>query len=151
MGANAYRGEVAVVLGDRSYIMRPTFSAIEQIEQETDKPLQELVGRGVACVLSVSDIATIIHAGIAHDDCPDRAAIGQIAIENGIQDLYPPVGKFLIYALTGGRDPERDDAGEDAPGEPMPERVIRSGGWRGWLAGLWAGRSRSSGDQPRTN
>ncbi|MFH1806827.1 MAG: GTA-gp10 family protein [Pseudomonadota bacterium] len=152
--ANPHRGEISVTLGGVGRVLRPTFTAIARIENDTGRSLQELTARGVACVLSLTEIATILHAGLAHDpDCPDRDTVGQWVIDGGgAVEYYSPCGRFLVYGLTGGRDADDDnDAGDNGAGEWEPGRDTRSGGWRGWLAGLWAGRKINSGGRHRTN
>ncbi|WP_417624961.1 gene transfer agent family protein [Paremcibacter congregatus] len=157
MTANTHRGEIAVKLGGVQRVLRPTFTALSQIETITGKTIQELTAHGIACALSLNDMATILHCGlVASGDPADRAQVGQWVIDGGgAVEFYQPVGMFLVYGLTGGRDAEDDpdqaDQADDTPGEPMPGRAIRSGGWWRWPAGVWAGLKRAFGGPPRTN
>lgn len=154
MTANPHRGEIAIAIGGVQRVLRPDFTALSRIETETGKTIQELTARGIACALGVSDMATIVHCGLvsAGEDI-DRATVGDWIIDGGgAVEFYQPVGKFLVYGLTGGRDADPDDdKDDDDTGEPMPGRAIRSGGWPGWLAGVWAGLKRAFGNQPRQN
>ncbi|WP_165792380.1 gene transfer agent family protein [Thalassospira lohafexi] len=153
MTANAHRGEIPVTLDGVQRVLRPDFTALSRIETDTGKTLQHLTAHAVACALGVSDMAVILRCGlVAAGEDVSTQTVGQWIIDGGgAVEFYQPVGKFLVYGLTGGRDPDGEDQGEDDAGEPMPGRATRSGGWRGWLAGAWDGLKRAFGGPPRMN
>ena len=156
MTANSHRGEIAVTLGGVQRVLRPDFTALSRIETQTGKTIQQLTSLGISLALGVTDMAIILHCAlVASGEDVDRETVGQWIIEGGgAVEFYQPVGMFLVYGLTGGRNADgdaTDDREEDDAGEPTPERVTRSGGWRHWLAGVWDGLKRAFGGQPRTN
>lgn len=153
MAANIHRGEIDILIGGVPRVLRPDFTALMAIEADTGKTIQQLTALGVACAMGVTDMATILHRGLqASGVDATRDQVGQWIIEGGgAVEYYQPVGKFLVFALTGGRDPDEDDQDDDEVGEPTPGRDIRSGGWRRLLAGVWGGPKRGFGNPPRTN
>ncbi|KZC99688.1 hypothetical protein TH47_05950 [Thalassospira sp. MCCC 1A02803] len=152
MTANEYRGEIAIDIGGAQRVLRPSFTALSEIETETGKALQQLTANAVSLTVSLTDMAIILTCGLrAAGEDVDRDQVGQWILDaGGAVEYYQPVGKFVVFGLTGGRDSDEEDrAKDDDAGEPMPERATRSGGWRRWLADAWGGQKTGSGDQPR--
>ena len=46
VSANPHRGEHELVLGERTYLLRPSWAAIDAIERKTERSLTELVRMG---------------------------------------------------------------------------------------------------------
>jgi hypothetical protein len=115
MSANPHRGEVPVVLGGRERVLRPTFQALAEIESKTGKTLQQLIALGMGAALGLSDTTAIITAGLrGAGESVLEPAVGPEIVEAGLQSMIAPAAKFVLFGLTGGRDPEPKD---DDPGE----------------------------------
>lgn len=154
MAANEHRGEIAVDLGGAQRVLRPSFTALSEIESETGKTLQQVTANAISCAVSLTDTAIVLAAGLrASGEDVSRDQVGQWVVDaGGAVEFYQAVGKFAVFGLTGGRDSDDEDRAEDDDaGEPKPERVTRSGGWLRWLAGVWDGLKPGSGGQHRTN
>jgi hypothetical protein len=120
--ANSHRGEIAITLSGRTYVMRPSFEAIERIDSECGSILQ-LAQKGVR--MSASDIALVVCEGIrAHGrhvgdtivQSYDRRRVGRLIMAEGLatEAVMVPVGQFLAAALTGGAV---DEGNADATGQ----------------------------------
>ena len=112
---NSQRGEVAVTLAGTSYILRPTFAALAEIESLAGRGLVALAQRflerqfGLADVLAV--LAPAIKAGGAKP--PDR--LGDAVVAAGVLNLAGPIARFLAHALGG--DAASGDS-ENPPRQP---------------------------------
>jgi len=109
--ANETRGEIAIDLGGREYVLRPTYQAIAAIEAKTGKGLLALARD--AAELGVGDAAIIAtecikaygkHVG---DDMmarysPDKIGEMMIESEGGIAACLGRLSVLLMAAATGG-------------------------------------------------
>ena len=119
MTANPQRGEVEIELGGRRFVMRPSFQAIAEMEKQTGRGLIELLQSLSDGGLKVSELAAIITAGLKAAGEPARYdKVGALLLEGGLEGIVPPVGEFLVGALTGGRQPSGNgaDPGSGASG-----------------------------------
>lgn len=114
---NAIRGEVEVTLGEKTYTMRPTFSALAAIEADTDTVLIMLASRFQAGLFSASDTVTVLYRGIVNTKKPTKAEIGELLMTQGWPSVRDQVTKFMESVLTfyTGEDDEVD---LDAPADP---------------------------------
>ncbi len=115
---NGARGETEIVLAGRRYALRPTFGALAAIESGTGKSLLDLAREAAAGLLRVSDMAWIVWAcaeAVDGQTVPDREAIGEAIVAEGIVAMAAPIGALLTAALTGSA------AKKKAPGRSSPE------------------------------
>jgi hypothetical protein len=121
-GENKRRGEVAITLAGRTYVMRPSFEAIERIDSESGSIIN-LARKGTN--ISASDIALVVCEGIKahgrHVNNPlvaayDRQQVNRMILAEGLatEAVMLPVGEFLAAALTGGAV---DEGNADATGQ----------------------------------
>ena len=118
--ANKHRGEATITLGESSYVLRPTFTALVEIEDRTGMGLIELAQAFFDQKVKVRDVVAVIFAGIkaGNNDWPDEDAVAQAVVAGGIANVIEPVGAFLADALAGGQTP--DDANGSAAGNGSP-------------------------------
>lgn len=121
--ANDLRGEVDLVLDGRSFVLRPSYTAIVAAERKTKRPLAELVTLAEACALTQADQAIVttelIRAWgreIEEDEYASEAqkrmvtaakradadAIGEMLYSAGVMAVQPRLHLVLGMALTGG-------------------------------------------------
>ena len=119
--ANKHRGEATITLGDNSYVLRPTFTALVEIEDRTGMGLIELAQTFFDQKVKVRDVVAVIFAGIkaGNNDWPDEDAVAQAVVAGGIANVIEPVGAFLADALAGGQ--KTDDTNESAAGNGRPK------------------------------
>jgi hypothetical protein len=123
MTANPQRGEVEIELGGRRFVMRPTFQAIAEMEKQTGRGVIELLQSLSDGGLKVSELAAIITAGLKAAGEPARYdKVGALLLEGGLEGIVPPVGEFLIGALTGGRELGGGSGGAGGGGKSEGER-----------------------------
>ena len=106
--ANKQRGEVEVVLGGKTWTMRPAFQALCEIEGRTGVGITTLARRCYEGEFGVGPITAVLWAGIraAHDDAPDYDEVGRLVVKEGVSRFAAPALAFLLAALIG------DDAGK---------------------------------------
>lgn len=117
--ANPLRGEVAITLGGRSFVMRPDFEHLVEMESRTGVGLVELTRRIASGKYGVRDMAAIVTAGLkgAGEERADFVKVGQMILADGLTALVDPVNQFLINAITGGKTPGGDEPGDNSLGE----------------------------------
>lgn len=123
MSANEHRGEVALTLGGVEYKLRPDITAIMRWERETGKPTAELLLRMPSGMLPLSDIAHVACAALQSGGCGlSHAEVAARLVADGVGDAVVPLGKLLLYSLTGGKEPKAASA--EAGPEAYPIRRL---------------------------
>lgn len=100
MTANPHRGEVEVALGDKTYVLRPSFESLQTIERVTGTRLIPLARRFGELDFGVSDIAAIITAAATEKPGQD---LGRRIFDAGVLSVGVSIGNFLAAALKGGQ------------------------------------------------
>jgi len=109
--ANRLRGEVAIRLGGRDYVLRPTFQALCEIETRTGQGIVALARRTAAGDVGVTETAAIVTAGLRAAGEPAAFdTVGRLILETGLAACVPAVTAFLTAALGG-------DAGQGGTGQ----------------------------------
>lgn len=98
---NPERGEAAIMVGGRQYLLRPSFAALVAAEEDLG-PLFALVERAGEGRLGLQEIATLFwHC------CPDRGAMtrdamGDAVLAMGLAACATPLRSLLRQILQGG-------------------------------------------------
>lgn len=112
--ANRIRGEVTMVCGQRSFILRPSFQALLEIEEDLGAGLVEIARRIAERRYGIKDLLAIATAGArAVDPEVRREDVGQAIAEVGLQAASGPVLLFLSYALGGPEEKKTGTRGVD--------------------------------------
>lgn len=100
---NKQRNELTVILGDKTYLVKPTFNFIAQIEDYFDEPLTEIVlGKLQTGRIKVSEIATIIAAGIeGAGGTPDLEEIKEAIADAGTIVAIDAIAQLLTNSFSG--------------------------------------------------
>ena len=119
--ANVHRGEVSVTLSGVSYVLRPSFDAIVEIEGKLGLSIVAIVRKTAeATDIRATEIGAIVAAGIrAHGRETDRADLANVGEEKvarmcweaGLMNVLPVVQDFLIMAVNGGRPSGNGEGG----------------------------------------
>jgi hypothetical protein len=97
--ANPLRKEVEFELDGRSYIVRPTFRKMSEIETRFG-PGIPLLNRMAACNLSVTEIATLVSVMIRDQPgAPTQKELNDIVFDAGALSLLGPIGEFINNGL----------------------------------------------------
>lgn len=121
--ANELRGEVDIVLEGEQFILRPSHTAIQNIERETGKTMVQLAIASDEQALPIEHCAIIVGEmirawGKATDHHVGKHVnnrrIGELLFEHGLLAVMPRINLVLTMAATGGCL---------ASGEPKPTRV----------------------------
>ena len=130
--ANTERGEVDIQLGARTYVLKPSFDAIANIENWTGKSIQELLAAASNGTQKFSDLVHCVRAGMlaaGNKKTPSFQALGQRCLDAQHQEggeFQIAVYTFMANCITGGRtrdagdesnDDDDDDEGDTAGNE----------------------------------
>lgn len=96
--ANQARGEAALVVGDATLLLRPSFAALVAAEEELG-PLFALVERAAAGGLRLGEMAALCwHCS---DGIVAREAIGEALAARGLAKAMPVLKALLTQILQG--------------------------------------------------
>jgi len=99
-GANAERGEAALMLGGEVVALRPSFGALVAAEAELG-PLFDLVERAADGKLSLGDMAALFWHCLVDRERMDREALGEAMLVVGLARLAPVLKTLLQQILAG--------------------------------------------------
>lgn len=124
---NPQRGDVAVRLGGKAYVMRPTFEALAEIEGITGRGIVDLLNRFSRKEFGAKDTAAVIFAAIKSggEIGANYEAVGRMVVSDGLVNFIPAISAFLANAVTGGETPDPGEGGA-AAGETTESRTAAS-------------------------
>jgi hypothetical protein len=96
---NPWRGEVAITLGGKNYILRPTFAALSAIEQTLGQGLVALAGKLANGAITLEELSAIIAQCVIGDN-PD---IRELLVRGGVSEAVQSVS-LMFAAVFGGYD-----------------------------------------------
>jgi hypothetical protein len=105
MPANIERGEVAIILDGKEYVMVPSYENLVKIEVATGKSIVVLLRSIATLTCSLSDMAHIVSIGTGKF-IPSNA--GELLVKAGFanDDILKSIATFFDNALTGGKKPK---------------------------------------------
>ena len=101
MSANRWRGEVALVLGEVSHVLRPSFSALVAAEEELGS-LFALIERASAGQLRLGELAALFWHCLAERAKLTREAFSEAVARAGLARCTEPLKALLVQVLKGG-------------------------------------------------
>lgn len=102
---NPARGEVAITLQGRRYVLCPSFAALAAAETE-GKPILALVEEAAEGHTRLSDIAHLFHFCLVADGGerrPSPAELGEAILKSGLAEALAAYRRLLEAALGGDR------------------------------------------------
>ena len=97
---NSARGEAGLVIGGRACLLRPTFDALVQAEEELG-PLLALVERAGEGQLRLAEIAALFWHCLAERDGLTREDVGKAVLAQGLAASAKPLRTLLSEILKG--------------------------------------------------
>lgn len=110
--ANNHMGEITLKLDGVDYVLRPTFEAMAQIENQTGQGVLLLTNKLIAGSARLTDIAIIIAEGIKASDNKIPNDFYDKIMKTGYVALIDQVSVFLSKAVTGDRPYDGKKSGE---------------------------------------
>ena len=112
--ANRQRGEVKIILDDKTYVMRPTFEALCEIEDALDTSIPDLILMFRDGNIRLKNIAAIVWGGIWGYDKKNALSmeeVGELITKTGMMNILGlgmddgtnPVLQFMTYGLIGDK------------------------------------------------
>ena len=101
------RGDIEIELvteaGERrKFVLRPSFAAIVEIEEQTGRSIFALARRFSKAEIGQHDAAHIITAGLsAAGETASHVTVGEMIARTGLADVLAAVGDFLAKILGG--------------------------------------------------
>ena len=100
-GANALRGEAELRVGERVYVLRPSFAALVAAEAEL-VPLFALVERAADGRLGLGELAGLFwHCVKDRPEALTREAVGEAVVVQGLAAVTPALRVLLGQILSG--------------------------------------------------
>lgn len=100
MSANALRGEAELVIGGVAHVLRPSFSALVEAEEELGA-LFALVERAGAGQLRLAEMAALFWHCLTERDGVTRETVGEAVITAGLAAASQPLRSLLAQILQG--------------------------------------------------
>jgi hypothetical protein len=97
---NTLRGEASLRIGDRDWLLRPSFENLVAAEEELGS-LFALVERASSGSLSLSEITALLWHCLPADDRPAREQVGATIMAMGLVQATAPVRAILAQVLQG--------------------------------------------------
>lgn len=104
--ANPSRGDVEIMLGENTYIIRPTFQLIRELETALGS-LFAIGKRMQLNDLSVNEMVQFLWICIRQDPAYRKLKlneIGDLVMLEGPVNLFQPISQFLINAINPGKE-----------------------------------------------
>lgn len=98
--ANRVRGEIALDLGGRTHVLRPSFAALVAAEGELG-PLLALVDRAAEGRIALGEIAGLFWHCLVDREDGGRAAHDEAVLAAGLAKAMPAVRAILHQILAG--------------------------------------------------
>ncbi len=123
MIADPKRGDIEIELvteaGERrKFVLRPSFAAIVEIEEQTGRSVFALARRIAKAELGHHEVACVVGAGLkAAGETVSYDTVGEMMLRTGLADVLPAVGDFLAKILGGTGQSEGDAADSQAEGQ----------------------------------
>lgn len=99
--ANVVRGETALDIGERTFVLRPSFSRLVAVEEELGS-LLALVGRAADGQLKLSEVATLFWYLVQNrPEDLTREQLGEEIVRLGLSGTTPALKSILKQILQG--------------------------------------------------
>ena len=123
--ANTARGEVALRLGGETFVLRPTFEAVCEIEDAIGASLYEVGRRLERAEITARDLVAFAHACVTRAGYSiERERLGALIVETGTHGVIAALLEYCHNYAFGGRV-EKKVAASPSP-EPSKTGVSTS-------------------------
>jgi hypothetical protein len=98
------RGEIRFNLGGKERMLRPTWKAISELEDQFGTTLLGIAERLQDRKFTAKDIVTTIWCGLrGAGETLTIEEVGELVVNDGLFNVMEPLAKFIAEACTGGR------------------------------------------------
>lgn len=102
--ANKHRGEEELRLAGRTYVLRPTFQALAEIEAELDEKLLRIAERSLAGNIGTKETLAVVRAFIRGGGAEPPSDLEAAIMQRGVLVVIGTVLRAIQKAISG--DPE---------------------------------------------
>jgi len=108
--ANRARGEVILRLGDDTYVLRPTFGAVCEIEDAIGSSLYEIGRRLEGAEITARDLVAFAHACVTSAGYTvERDRLGSMIVDGGVHITVAVLLAYCRNYAFGGAPEKKDD------------------------------------------
>ena len=108
--ANRARGEVTLCLGGETYVLRPTFGAVCEIEDAIGASLYDIGRRLENAEITARDLVAFAHACVSGAGYPvERDHLGNMIVESGTHTVIAVLLTYCRNYAFGGAPEKKDD------------------------------------------
>lgn len=112
--ANPSRGEVEFVLGDKTFVVRPSFQNIREVEAALGSLFS--IGRKITTNdFSITEMVTLIWIILRKEYKLKNDEVGEMVAAEGPVNLLLPISQFLTNAINPGKEVGDTTKGESKP------------------------------------
>ena len=116
---NTAAGEKEIKLGERTYVLRPSFEALVEMEARTNLSIQTLLQQAASGQLKASHTVAVLYACMKEglrdgETIPSFNDFGKACYLANVINLMHTAGDLVSVVCTQGREPKK---GESAEGE----------------------------------
>lgn len=97
---NAQRGEAQFQIGERQFLLRPSFENLVAAEEEIGS-LFALVERASDGSLTLTEVSALLWHCLDADPRPSRDEVGKAVLTHGLIETTKPVRAILSQVLQG--------------------------------------------------
>lgn len=98
--ANSARGEASIAIGGKTWLLRPSFNALVQAEEELG-PLFALVERAGEGQLRLAEISALFWHCLVDRNGVTREDVGEAVMAMGLTEAAKPLRMILQQILQG--------------------------------------------------
>lgn len=109
---NPYRDEFSLVLSGKSFLLRPTFEALAEMEGDTGVDLLALATRLSTGAVGLKLCAAVVAAGIRGAGGSVPRDLGQMILKEGVVSVLKQLSGWLAGVFAG--DTDSASAGADS-------------------------------------
>ena len=113
--ANKARGEVALKLGEETYVLKPTFGAVCEIEDAIGTNLFDLGRKLETADITARELVKFAHGSIAQSGYKvEEAELAERIIAQGSLEVIATLVKFCQSYAFGGQEEKKAGAAPEA-------------------------------------
>jgi hypothetical protein len=130
---NKLLGELEIELGGKKYVLKPTFEALQLMEDKSGRTLSQLVRVFLTSNAGIKDVAAVVYGGLYGANgnksagIPKYEDVGELIMNDGAVNLFGPCGMLVGCAYSGKTIDEAVKTREDVKAARLGEDLGKNG------------------------
>lgn len=111
--------DIELQFAGKDWQIRPEFQTLVAIEGALGQPSRTLGLKCLRLEAGVAEVGAIVFLILrGKKDAPDREAVGTAIMADGYDDLLVPIGTYLLRAIRGSKEHEKEALAKKAAENP---------------------------------